>query len=427
LNQKKQAKHVRDFSLALGISITYIQDSIFNSSGRKRLNIIFLSSLTLFMIFSSAVGQTISPPYALSYRIENDSVHLLWYYPGVNTRTCLNDRGEADNYYLVSTQDVGARVVVEFTNLVPNSPIESISLFIWGADPRPDLPGGPGSVFRLGLFDHLGTDTNETALWGPFPLFAENVPAQGKWEKFGAGGVLTSTGKLYAEFIWLKSTPTAPLPALDYASGECHTSFGYFNNGQIEWHTEYGGNLLLRINYNLPDTLPEYSTPANQPDSFGIYVSADSLDHTAASNPTYIVRDSLHLSAPFSNLSGTYISVVAYQAGKSSAPSSPIYLDVATEVHETPTPRGIDLGLQQNSPNPFNSNTAIISNSPASIIIYDILGRKVAELSADRQNSNNRYSFDWNGCDEHGSVVASGVYFYRQKGNQVTRKMIFLK
>lgn len=88
--------------------------------------------------------------------------------------------------------------------------------------------------------------------------------------------------------------------------------------------------------------------------------------------------------------------------------------------------------LNQNYPNPFNPVTNIsytISNSDdVSIKIFDMTGKEIRTLLNKFQNKGS-YSLVWNGTDNSGSSVGSGVYFYRlQSGNfSETKRMVFVK
>ncbi len=93
-----------------------------------------------------------------------------------------------------------------------------------------------------------------------------------------------------------------------------------------------------------------------------------------------------------------------------------------------------DYSLYQNYPNPFNPTTVISYNLPeASIInlkVYDVLGRVVKTLVSQEQPAG-VYRVNWNGDNDFGSKVASGVYIYRIEAGAgkfiQTRKMILLK
>lgn len=87
--------------------------------------------------------------------------------------------------------------------------------------------------------------------------------------------------------------------------------------------------------------------------------------------------------------------------------------------------------LKQNRPNPFNPSTVINYDlpSPATVKleIYNVLGQSVRSFSDFKEAGN--HSITWNGCDNSGTQVASGVYFYRlEAGKDVaTKKMMMLK
>ena len=88
--------------------------------------------------------------------------------------------------------------------------------------------------------------------------------------------------------------------------------------------------------------------------------------------------------------------------------------------------------LRQNYPNPFNPITTLRYDLPeqaiVNIIIYDMLGRKIAQLVSAKQEAGYR-SFQWDATDMYGKSVSAGIYLYQiQAGEFVqTRKMVLLK
>ena len=93
--------------------------------------------------------------------------------------------------------------------------------------------------------------------------------------------------------------------------------------------------------------------------------------------------------------------------------------------------------LSQNYPNPFNPTTQIKYDLPeqstVSLKIYNILGQEVMTL-ANGEQAPGFYSVTWEGRNNFGSQVSSGVYFYRfeAKGTSgqtfsTLKKMLFLK
>jgi hypothetical protein len=78
--------------------------------------------------------------------------------------------------------------------------------------------------------------------------------------------------------------------------------------------------------------------------------------------------------------------------------------------------------LEQNYPNPFNPATTIAFSLPASSVVtikvYSLVGQEVATLvNSTLEEGNHRVT--WNGTDNLGRTVASGVYFYRFQANNV--------
>ncbi len=85
-----------------------------------------------------------------------------------------------------------------------------------------------------------------------------------------------------------------------------------------------------------------------------------------------------------------------------------------------------------NYPNPFTPETTIAYSvpkaGPASLKIYNTKGQLVRTLVDDVREAG-KHSVVWNGKDNRGNSVASGLYFYRlsSDGNTVTRKMLLAK
>jgi hypothetical protein len=88
--------------------------------------------------------------------------------------------------------------------------------------------------------------------------------------------------------------------------------------------------------------------------------------------------------------------------------------------------------LSQNYPNPFNLSTNIeftlAGPGFVTIDIFDILGRKVRRL-VDEHFYSGRQSVVWNGKNDSGDEVASGIYFYRLRVGDLaeTKKLVLLK
>lgn len=88
--------------------------------------------------------------------------------------------------------------------------------------------------------------------------------------------------------------------------------------------------------------------------------------------------------------------------------------------------------LKQNYPNPFNLSTEISFQLPrdcrVDLKIYNLKGQ-VVKTVAQKEMDRGTHTVYWDGTDSKGSVVASGIYFYKLKASNFTsvRKMILLK
>ncbi len=88
--------------------------------------------------------------------------------------------------------------------------------------------------------------------------------------------------------------------------------------------------------------------------------------------------------------------------------------------------------LFQNYPNPFNPSTNIRyilrHAGDVNLTIYDVLGRKVITL-ADGYQEGGTHKVTWNGTNDQGNRVPSGVYFYHLRSEEgiKTGKMMMLK
>lgn len=92
----------------------------------------------------------------------------------------------------------------------------------------------------------------------------------------------------------------------------------------------------------------------------------------------------------------------------------------------------IQNALQQNYPNPFNPSTTIRyslgKDAMAKLDVYNLKGQKVISLFSGQQKAGT-HSLIWNGRDENGRSVASGIYFSRLSvaGKTYESRMLLLK
>jgi hypothetical protein len=90
-----------------------------------------------------------------------------------------------------------------------------------------------------------------------------------------------------------------------------------------------------------------------------------------------------------------------------------------------------EYALQQNSPNPFNPTTTIAFKMPVeadwTIEVFNVAGQLVRDYAGHSQAGT--VEVVWDGMDNSGKSVASGIYFYRARTDQFseTKKMVLMK
>lgn len=156
------------------------------------------------------------------------------------------------------------------------------------------------------------------------------------------------------------------------------------------------------------DILPAtYRAFGNDGNHFNQAISAGSNSVVSASVANALHQASDHLPVLAEFIFGNTTSV-------SDGPNGPISFD-----------------LSQNYPNPFNGETLILFSLPtrsrAKITIYDLTGRLVRKLTSGNYTAGN-HQILWDGRNNAGQFVGSGVYFYRLIGTDfsLTKKMILV-
>ena len=109
--------------------------------------------------------------------------------------------------------------------------------------------------------------------------------------------------------------------------------------------------------------------------------------------------------------------------------SNPAVVAGVLDVQTTPT----EFALLQNFPNPFNPETTIgyelAESADVTLQIYNVVGQVVRTLIAAESQAAGRYQIRWDGMDDRGVSVSSGIYFYRISAGefQTVRKLMLLK
>lgn len=194
------------------------------------------------------------------------------------------------------------------------------------------------------------------------------------------------------------------------ATGKFDTYVGNFNTGKIQ---------ALNIpSFTLNGPIIDAERPTFSPDDAKLCFSSPAQ------------KALLFFEGATSKLTYTQFQVALYnprwfiQGGK--VPSSVESVEIPTAFR-----------LHDNYPNPFNPTTKIEyevpSRSHVRLVVYDILGRLVRTL-VNSDHSNGHYFVAWDGTNETGRQVASGMYIYRMEAADgsgsatvLSRKMMLLK
>jgi len=140
-------------------------------------------------------------------------------------------------------------------------------------------------------------------------------------------------------------------------------------------------------------------------------------------------------STSFLGSQSTYLLLTADDGGSSFAPNfhrGSIALKLGTDVNDGSGNLPKAFALSQNYPNPFNPTTEIQFSLPKAsnvrLDIYNILGAQVRTLT-DRQYAAGTHTLSFDGRNESGQQLATGLYFYRITADSFvqTKKMMLLK
>ncbi len=123
---------------------------------------------------------------------------------------------------------------------------------------------------------------------------------------------------------------------------------------------------------------------------------------------------------------------VTFMAEEGESKTSDIIVNSVTSVDGEKSVIPASYAIEQNYPNPFNPNTTIRYSLPEKtyvrLKVFDTLGREVRVLF-DGEQLQGEQQTSWNGRDNSGRLLASGVYFYRIETDafRKTSKMLFIQ
>ncbi|HET6272929.1 MAG TPA: FlgD immunoglobulin-like domain containing protein, partial [Bacteroidota bacterium] len=246
----------------------------------------------------------------------------------------------------------------------------------------------------------------------------------------------TATGRVYRSTDGGATWASSVLPFLQFTSGLAfsNTQYGVAGgSGGAAARTTDGGVTWTSV--TLPASGTVYGIAATNAEFFAtrgaaIYRSTD-RGATWASSYAGGVGALNHISAASAG-ANAYLKAVSGTGGITSG-----YF-VVTGVDDQPEELPGSFTLMQNYPNPFNPSTTIRYALPkdafVTLKVYNLLGQEVASLRDEMQNVG-FHDVVWNGRNNAGQTIASGVYFYRLEARPADgaepftsfKKMLMLK
>ena len=156
-------------------------------------------------------------------------------------------------------------------------------------------------------------------------------------------------------------------------------------------------------------------------------IVADLSGETVESNQQDLVKIPYSFNGEITEVSGISLSNI-YVSGPKGKIADVSSRSVSADVKLVP---GV-FALHQNYPNPFNPKTEIRFDLPEATVvdisIYNLMGQKVKTL-ANKEVSPGYHVMQWDGTNDRGGMVSTGMYFYTLNTEKfhAMRKMLFLK
>ena len=195
-----------------------------------------------------------------------------------------------------------------------------------------------------------------------------------------------------------------------------------------EIHAYWNDFNVSHWNYPIEKDVPfhvvyEFIVPTLDPDVNSVPLRLD--DGYGVQNVTNIVtsRDPFETSPMFTEAPGRQYNVWN---------EIQFLIDPAVAIEDENVFTPLEFRLQQNYPNPLNPTTTIKyqipSASDVNLTIYNSVGQKVRTLYSGQRNAGT-YEVQWDGKNEMGNEVSSGIYFYQLKAGsrQQVNKMILMR
>ncbi|MCP4705881.1 MAG: T9SS type A sorting domain-containing protein [candidate division Zixibacteria bacterium] len=307
------------------------------------------------------------------------------------------------------------------------------------------------SASTFGRFDSTNVGGRmSNNIGGPYVLYLYS-PGLDSWSSVDFGSSHAKVGKgVQRDYIfWYDTEISGPMQIFDGVTGVTTSMpFG--------WSYIYASHIVAKSNFMLTRSVDNiysgYSTYTRTYSEYAgelmsgfrgqedVLVMQKTISGGGANILVYNVLYDNFVMTNFDTEYGTYFDIWA--GGKTALIMTlPGYLlawdpnaDASTDVEDNITDTNLpeSYSLSQNYPNPFNPTTVISYSIPkrsdVSISIINLLGQKIKTIVNENQTAG-KHTVNWDGTDQSGKAVASGIYFYQINAGDYTasKKMIMIK
>ncbi len=233
-------------------------------------------------------------------------------------------------------------------------------------------------------------------------------------------GITGITGTIAMYTGMLQFTPTAnpgPATSTNNTVSAPYVSIADLNNN----FAAYQGKLVTLNNVNIVGASGNFASGAN-------YTIADPSGQIVFRTQFYDV-DYIDTPVPTNNFS---VKVICFQFNTTLQVAARSLEDFGPVPNEDPSITPVITELIGNYPNPFNPETTIVfATDKADLVQIDIYNQKGQIVRSYEQVTPGKgiHQITWNGTDNKGTSVGSGVYYFRMRSGKFssTKKMILMK
>lgn len=195
-------------------------------------------------------------------------------------------------------------------------------------------------------------------------------------------------------------------------------------------NTVYSGGFNLLFNKSNIKYL-SYSTNNLNPDNFLIAANGSTEGiNVGFASAVSLENQSMTINFLFEEIAAGKSSAINFEIANVMVDDNQTTFTVVGNTNDQLIPT--EWSLSQNHPNPFNSATQIWyevpMNSRVTIEVFNLLGQRLQTLVNEVKKAG-KYQTQWNGLDEKGRPVGSGIYIYRMEANNylAMKKMVLVQ